>query len=76
MPRTTLTFELSDACTMQDLLQEFALHDGVVAQATSDRSLTVDVVDTPAALWEARATVGMFDENAVELPDLAEEQPA
>ena len=70
MPRICLVFALSDPRAQTDLLREFELHDGV--EAVADRvgdtpAIRVHTSDAMAMLWEVRATVGMFDEKAVEL---------
>jgi hypothetical protein len=67
--RVRLTFTLCATDYVADLLHEFSLHDDV--HATVDASgesylLTVDVPDTTSAIWDVRATVGMFDDAAVE----------
>jgi hypothetical protein len=53
----------------EDLLQEFALHDGVVASADEvdgAPAVRVETQDAVDALWDVRATVGMFDDKARE----------
>ena len=72
MPRTCLTFKLSGTSQLQDLLNEFALHEGVVASAPGDGLvLTVETDDSTPAIWDVRATVGMFDDQAVEVTQAA-----
>lgn len=69
MPRTTLVFTLSDPRAQVDLLQELALHDGVVASAhevDGDPAIHVEAQDSARTLWEIRATVRMFDDAARE----------
>jgi hypothetical protein len=72
LPRITLEFTLSGSQVQQDLLQEFALHHDVDASA-ADRGdvhvIRVETSDAPGAMWEVRATVGMFDDRAAELTD-------
>jgi len=68
--RITLTFRLSGHHILRDLLHEFALHHNVIVSSIeSDRAPTtaVETLDAPAALWDVRATVGMFDDNALEV---------
>ena len=67
--RTTLMFRLSNVTVQRDLVLEFALHEGIDARAhgTDHPELMVDAVDNPATLWDVRATVGMFDDRAVEM---------
>lgn len=77
MPRTTLTFRLSGAAHQQDLLHEFGLHDGVVvrqAEIDGQRLLTVETNGAHPSLWDVRATVGLFDDRAVEVSVLGDEQ--
>lgn len=72
LPRVLLTFKLSDTSQMPDLLREFALHDDVVARADRDGVvLTVETGDSTPAMWDVRATVGMFDDQAVEVTQAA-----
>jgi hypothetical protein len=69
LPRITLVFALSDPRAQTDLLHEFALHDGVVAtadQIDGAPAIRVEAQDAVSALWDVRATVGMFDERARE----------
>jgi hypothetical protein len=71
LTRIALTFTLSGETQQEDLLREFALHDGVVAHASGSADqplLTVQTNDIHAAIWDVRATVGIFDEGAVEVP--------
>jgi hypothetical protein len=68
--RITLTFRLSGPDVQRDLIHEFALHHQVVAcPVDSDEAptITVETVDAPTALWDVRATVGMFDDHAKEV---------
>lgn len=70
MRRTTLTFRLSGHDVQRDLIHEFALHHGVnAAVGDSDGVSTIEVetVDTPTALWDVRATVSSFDDDAEEV---------
>jgi hypothetical protein len=77
LPRTTITFRLSGAAHQQDLLHEFGLHDDVVVWQTDtdgQRLLTVETNGAHPSLWDVRATVGLFDDRAVEVSVLADEQ--
>jgi len=68
--RTILTFRLSGADIQRDLLHEFALHHDVVASALDGdgtAKIAVQTINSPAALWDVRATVGIFDDGAEEL---------
>jgi hypothetical protein len=68
--RITLTFRLSGPDVQRDLIHEFALHPQVTASAVdSDGAPTimVETLDAPTALWDVRATVGMFDDHAKEV---------
>ena len=70
MRRTTLHFRLSGHHILRDLLHEFALHHDVIASAIDAGgapTIAVETRDAPAALWDVRATVGMFDDDAREL---------
>ena len=70
MRRITLTFRLSGHDVQRDLIHEFALHHQVTAcAADSDGAPTimVETIDAPTALWDVRATVGMFDDHAKEV---------
>ncbi|KAA1395832.1 hypothetical protein [Aeromicrobium ginsengisoli] len=70
MRRTTLTFRLSGPDIQRDLLHEFALHHDVIACALDGdgtAKISVQTSNAPAALWDVRATVGMFDDAAEEL---------
>lgn len=70
MPRITLQFALSGPQAQADLLHEFSLHHDVDASVTDDGGaclLRVETSDAPAAMWEVRATVGMFDDCAAEI---------
>ena len=70
MRRITLTFRLSGPHILRDLLHEFALHHNVIVSSIeSDHAPTiaVETLDAPAALWDVRATVGMFDDHALEV---------
>jgi hypothetical protein len=69
LPRITLVFVLSDPRVQTDLLHEFTLHDGVVAsadQVDGAPAIRVEAQDAVGALWDVRATVGMFDDQARE----------
>jgi len=79
LTRIALTFRLSGESHQQNLLHEFALHDAVTAHATGSADqplLTVETSDTHDAIWDARTTVQIFDEHAVEVPDPAEDESA
>ncbi|MEV7398079.1 hypothetical protein [Aeromicrobium sp. NPDC092404] len=70
MRRITLTFRVSGPDIQSDLLHEFSLHHGVAASAVEldgAPAIVVDTLDAPSALWDVRATVGMFDEAAEEV---------
>lgn len=72
MRRTTLTFRLSGHDVQRDLVHEFALHHDVIVSATGADGhavIAVETLDAPAALWDVRATVGMFDDHAEEIGD-------
>jgi hypothetical protein len=67
-------FALSDPSIVDDLLHEFTLHAGVIATsvgADDGPLLRVETVSSTAALWDVRATVGMFDDGAREVVDQA-----
>jgi hypothetical protein len=68
LPRITLEFTLSGPQIQQDLLHEFSLHHDVVAVPDTEDAcvLRVETSDLPGAMWEVRATVGMFDDGATE----------
>lgn len=79
MPRIAITFRLSGTAQQQDLLHEFGLHDGVVVHASGSDDqplLTVETADTHASIWDVRSTVGIFDDQAVEVPEHAEGESA
>jgi hypothetical protein len=68
--RTTLIFRLSGPDIQRDLLHEFALHHNVTVSAVESDgipAIAVDTSDAPSALWDVRATVGMFDDDAEEV---------
>jgi hypothetical protein len=67
LPRITFGFSLSGPRIQQDLLKEFALHRDVIASAGADHIIWVETNDSPVAMWEARATVRMFDDGATEI---------
>lgn len=70
MPRTTLEFRLSGPLVQQDLLHEFSLHQDVEASAEEVDGVHILRVQTSSAggaIWDIRATVGMFDDDAVEI---------
>lgn len=72
MPRTILEFTLSGPEVQQDLLHEFSLHHDVEASVVRRGEtcvLRVETSDAPPAMWEVRATVGMFDDRAAEIVD-------
>jgi hypothetical protein len=68
-PITTLVFRLSAVEAQQHLLQELSLHQGVVVRPLDSAEPPVIVVelDSAASSWEIRATVGAFDEKAIEM---------
>jgi hypothetical protein len=67
--RITLTFRLSGHHILRDLLHEFALHHNVIVSVVKhhEPTIAVQTLDAPAALWDVRATVGMFDDHALEV---------
>lgn len=70
LPRTTLVFTLSGTQVQQDLLHEFSLHDGVSVFADDiegSAAIRVETTDSASAVWDVRATIGMFDDGATEL---------
>ncbi|MET0766343.1 MAG: hypothetical protein ABWY50_01740 [Aeromicrobium sp.] len=67
MPRIILGFSLSGPEVQQNLLHEFSLHHDVAASARDDCVILVETSDLPAAVWEVRATIGMFDDRATEI---------
>ena len=70
MRRITLTFRLSGHDVQRDLIHEFALHHQVTASAVDSDgppTIVVETIDAPTALWDVRATVGMFDDHAKEV---------
>ncbi|MET0932028.1 MAG: hypothetical protein ABWX74_21105 [Aeromicrobium sp.] len=74
MPRITLAFTLSGPQVQQDLVHEFSLHVDVTATVAGGEDscvLLVETSDAPNALWEVRATIGMFDDRAIEMTDQA-----
>lgn len=67
-----LAFRLSDADSLEDLLRELNLHDGVDARVKDDRPDGAPVVlialdDVPETVWAVRSTVSLFDPGAVEV---------
>ncbi len=65
-------FLLSGTQIQDDLLREFSLHADVVATADEvdgSPALRVDVSSVAGAMWDVRATVGMFDDGATEITD-------
>jgi hypothetical protein len=71
LTRVSLTFRLSGESRQSDLAREFELHEGVATRASESDGqvvLIVETDDSDAAIWDVRATVGIFDEQAVELP--------
>jgi hypothetical protein len=70
LPRITLEFALSAPHLQHDLLREFSLHHDVIA-VTEERdgicTIRVETSDIPLAAWDVRATVGMYDDAAVEI---------
>lgn len=72
MPRITLAFRLSGSQAQHDLIHEFSLHRDVVAtpdEVDGSPVVRIETTDSAGATWEVRATVGMFDDRAVELKD-------
>ncbi len=71
MSRTILTFRLAHADIRHALVHEFSLHDGVrvLDCGPDERTIRIETFNAPAALWDVRATVGMFDDAATEVPD-------
>ena len=72
MARITLVFRLSGPQAQQDLLREFSLHHDVAAVADRvDGSpvVRVETTDSASAVWDVRATIGMYDDAATELKD-------
>lgn len=70
LPRTTLEFRLSGPSVQQDLLHEFSLHHDVTASVEDVDGVPVIRVETSSvagAVWDVRATIGMFDDAAVEI---------
>jgi len=72
--RIVLLFRLTSTQHQQHLLDEFEHHggDGVVASAAAydgSPALSVETYDQSGSLWEIRATVGMFDDAAVEITE-------
>jgi len=70
LPRITLEFALSAPHLQHDLLHEFSLHHDVVAVAEERDgicALRVETSDAPRAAWDVRATIGMYDDAAVEI---------
>lgn len=70
--RIVLMFRLSSLQRQQHLLEEFELYggDGVVARAVEHEgfpALAVETYDSSTSLWEIRATVGLFDDVALEI---------
>jgi hypothetical protein len=68
--RITLTFRLSGHDVQRDLLHEFALHRDVSVSAVDTDgapTIAVETRDAAPALWDVRATVGMFDDHAREV---------
>jgi hypothetical protein len=79
LTRISLTFRLSGESRQSDLAHEFELHEGVVTRASDadgQAVLIVETDDTEAAIWDIRATVGIFDEQAVEVPGPVADPPA
>jgi hypothetical protein len=68
LPRITLVFALSGPRIQQDLLQEFSLHHDVTAAAEAGANMIrVETSDAAGAVWDVRATIGMFDDRATEI---------
>jgi hypothetical protein len=74
LPRITLAFTISRPQLHADLLREFSLHEGVEARVEDVDGhllLLVETNDSAGAMWDVRATIGMFDDRAVEVEDHA-----
>jgi len=72
LPRSTLVFTVSAPQIQSDLLHEFSLHADVVAtadQIDGRPALIVQTNGSAGAMWDVRATVGMYDDHAAELTD-------
>lgn len=72
LPRTTLEFRLSGPLVQQNLIHEFSLHHDVTAtahQVDGVPVIRVETSDAGGAAWDVRATVGMFDDDAIEIKD-------
>lgn len=70
MSRAILTFRLADVTIRQALVHEFSLHDGVKIRPGDPEDplmICVETSNSPAALWDVRATIGMFDDHAIEI---------
>ena len=70
MSRSVLLFRLSNATVQLDLISEFSRHVDVVATPSIGEgrpSLRVETNGSSKAAWDVRATVGMFDDNAIEV---------
>lgn len=66
-----MTFRLSGPHPLADLLLELAQHDDWVVRVAGHEhrpEVTVEAADSATAMWDVRATVGMFDDGSVELP--------
>jgi hypothetical protein len=77
--RCVLTFALSGIPQQQNLLHELALHDGVVADAIDSVDhvlLRVEIDDSHQSVWDVRSTVSEFDDRAVEVSAVDDEQSA
>jgi succinate dehydrogenase/fumarate reductase flavoprotein subunit len=78
LPRITLVFTVGGPQIQQDLLNEFSLHHDVVATGDERNDaylLRVETSDAAGAVWEVRATIGMFDDNATEITTDRSDQP-
>lgn len=70
VPRNILTFRLSHADVREALVHEFSLHDGVEvgpADPHEPLHIVIETGGSATALWDVRATVGIFDDHAVEV---------
>jgi hypothetical protein len=70
LPRTTtLVFRLSTPEAQRHLVRELSFHQDVVVRTVDSDEGPVIAVETAgdASTWEVRATVGAFDESAVEI---------
>lgn len=69
MPRITLVFVLSSSCAQADIVRELSHHDGVDAthvEVDGSPAVKVEMPDAVPLIWEVRAAIAMFDEDARE----------